>query len=62
MRRLLLERTDGITVRLVRLIETMAVEAVRSGSERIDQESLLKFVAGAPLLSMIDTLNAAAAT
>ena len=40
MRRLLLERTDGITVRLVRLIiETMAVEAVRSGSERIDQKA-----------------------
>jgi hypothetical protein len=62
MRRLLLERTDGITVRLVRLIETMAVEAVRSGTERIDQESLLRFSGGAPLLSMINSLNAAAAT
>jgi replication-associated recombination protein RarA len=36
MRRLLLERTDGVTVRLVRLIETLAVEAIRAGSEQIN--------------------------
>lgn len=60
MRRLLLERTDGIMVRLVRLIETMAVEAIRSGAEKIDQESLMRFASGAPLLSMTDHLNASA--
>jgi hypothetical protein len=59
MRRLLLERTDGITVRLVQLIETLAVEAVRSGSECIDQDSLLKHPEAAPLLSMIDHANPA---
>jgi replication-associated recombination protein RarA len=53
MRRLLLERTDGVTVRLVRLIETLAVEAIRSGSERIDQDSLLNMTKS-PLLSMAE--------
>jgi hypothetical protein len=53
MRRLLLERTDGVTVRLVRLIETLAVEAIRSGSERIDQNSLLNMT-NSPLLSMAE--------
>jgi replication-associated recombination protein RarA len=53
MRRLLLERTDGVTVRLVRLIETLAVEAIRSGSERIDQNSLLSMT-NSPLLSMAE--------
>jgi hypothetical protein len=53
MRRLLLERTDGVTVRLVRLIETLAVEAIRSGCERIDQNSLLNMT-NSPLLSMAE--------
>ena len=53
MRRLLLERTDGVTVRLVRLIETLAVEAIRSGSEQINQNSLLNMM-NPPLLSMAE--------
>jgi replication-associated recombination protein RarA len=53
MRRLLLERTDGVTVRLVRLIETLAVEAIRSGSEQINQNSLLNMM-HPPLLSMAE--------
>lgn len=40
MRRLLLERTEGIMVRLVRLIEMLAVEAIHSGAERVDHSSL----------------------
>jgi len=52
IRRLLLERTQGITVRIVRLLEALAVEAVRSGKERIDQESLSSMTVSAPLLSM----------
>jgi hypothetical protein len=53
MRRLLLERTDGVTVRLVRLIETLAVEAIRSGSEQINRNSLLNMI-NPPLLSMAE--------
>lgn len=52
MRRLLLERTQGITVRLVRLLEALAVEAVRSGKERINQENLTSMTISPPLLSM----------
>jgi hypothetical protein len=53
MRRLLLERTEGVTVRLVRLVETLAVEAIRTGNECIEQHSLLNLT-NAPLLSMAD--------
>jgi len=35
MRRALLERTEGITVRLVRLIETLAVDAIRNHTEKM---------------------------
>lgn len=59
MRRLLLERTDGVMVRLVRLIEMLAVEAIRSGNERVDQSSLLN-IPTAPLLSMTECVDAAA--
>jgi type II secretory pathway predicted ATPase ExeA len=52
MRRLLLERTEGITVRIVRLLESAAIGAIRDGGEKIDQESLSGFGAVAPLLSM----------
>ncbi len=58
MRRLLLERTDGILVRFVRLIEMLAVEAIRSGTERVDQGSLLN-IPTAPLLSMAEYMDAA---
>jgi hypothetical protein len=60
MRRLLLERTDGVTVRSVRLIEMMAVDAIRSGREKIDQESLLTTASAAPLISMTGDANAPA--
>ena len=51
-RRLLLDRTDGVTVRIVRLLETLAIDAIRSGKERIDRDSLENIRVPAPLLSM----------
>ena len=39
VRRKVLDMTDGVTVRIFRLIETVAVEAVRNGNERIILES-----------------------
>jgi hypothetical protein len=59
MRRMLLERTEGVTVRLVRLIETLAVEAIRTGNECIDQSSL-STLSNPPLLSMTENAPATA--
>jgi len=42
MRGEILHRTEGITVRVVKLIESLAVEAILSGRERIDLESLAR--------------------
>jgi hypothetical protein len=39
-------------VRIVRLLETLAVEAIRSGKERIDKESLENPRLSPQLLSM----------
>jgi hypothetical protein len=55
MRREMLRRTEGITVRVVKLIESLAVEAIVSGRERIDLESLARLDAQPPLLSMDPT-------
>jgi type II secretory pathway predicted ATPase ExeA len=51
-RRLLLDRTEGVMVRIVRLLETMAVDAVRTGKERIDRQSLEDLRISPQLLSM----------
>jgi type II secretory pathway predicted ATPase ExeA len=51
-RRLLLDRTEGVMVRIVRLLETMAVDAVRTGKERIDKQSLEDLRISPQLLSM----------
>ena len=53
-RRLLLDRTEGVTVRIVRLLETLAVDAIQSGKERIDKESLEDLRLSPQLLSMSD--------
>ena len=58
VRRTLLEQTEGVTVRLVRLIEILAIDAIRSGRERINQESLAALSSLAPLLSMEDHSHA----
>jgi hypothetical protein len=55
----LLEHTEGVTVRLVRLIEALAVDAIRSGAEKIDQSSLSK-LSSPPLLSMAEHVAATA--
>jgi hypothetical protein len=55
MRGELLRRSEGITVRVVKLIESLAVEAILSGRERIDLESLARLDGQPPLLSMDPT-------
>ena len=62
VRKALLEHTQGITVRIVRAIEKMAIEAIRSGRERIDQESLAALASFPPLLSMEDRSRASLAS
>ena len=57
MRRALLERTEGITVRLVRLIETLAVDAIRNHTEKIDATSLHR-LSTPPFLSMTESHSA----
>ena len=52
IRQELLRRTEGITVRIVRLLEELAVEAVRSGAEEIALDRLSLLNSQAPLLSM----------
>jgi Bacterial TniB protein len=49
VRREILLRTDGITVRVVKLIESLAVDAILSGRERIDLESLARLDSQPPL-------------
>ena len=60
MRREILLRTDGITVRVVKLIESLAVDAILSGRERIDLESLARLDSQPPLLSMDSVAGASA--
>jgi hypothetical protein len=48
----ILKLSEGITVRVVRLLERLAVEAVRGGAERMTFESFDVLPARAPLLSM----------
>ncbi|MFH5927003.1 TniB family NTP-binding protein [Roseomonas xinghualingensis] len=52
VRTAILKLTEGITVRIVRLLERLAVEAIRGGAERITLEGFEALPARAPLLSM----------
>lgn len=54
VRQALLTHTGGVTVRLVRLIESLAIAAIRSGREKIDAETLESPTLPTPLLSMSD--------
>ncbi|EHS53247.1 TniB family protein [Rhizobium sp. PDO1-076] len=47
-----LDRTDGVTVRIFRLIETVAVEAIRTGSEHLTAESFMSDALVLPLVTM----------
>jgi hypothetical protein len=44
--------TDGITVRICRLIETAAIQAIETGKERIDLDSLSDHVVTETLVSI----------
>lgn len=61
VRAVLLKLTDGITVRIARLLERLAVEAIRTGAERITLDSFDKLPDRAPLLSMEQRRRAEAA-
>ncbi|APT60165.1 MAG: transposase [Azospirillum brasilense] len=52
VRTAILAQTEGITVRIARLLERLAVEAIRNGSERITLGSVDGLPVRAPLLSM----------
>lgn len=52
VRRKVLDMTDGVSVRIFRLIETVAVEAVRNGSETITLESFDNDGLVLPLVAM----------
>jgi hypothetical protein len=51
-RRRVLDLTDGVTVRIFRLIETVAVEAIRNGSECITADSFANDELVLPLVTM----------
>jgi len=55
VRQSIIDLSEGITVRIVRLIESLAIEAIRSGKENIDEESLSTIPFPAPLLSMTES-------
>jgi Bacterial TniB protein len=52
VRKRVLELTDGVTVRIFRLIETVAAEAIRSGAECITKESFEAEGLVLPLVAM----------
>ena len=51
-RKRVLELTDGVTVRIFRLIETVAAEAIHSGAESITKESFEAEGLVLPLVAM----------
>jgi hypothetical protein len=60
-RRALLDRTHRVTVRIVRLLEALAVDAVKTGKEQIDLDSLSNLRVSSHLLSMGDQFDATTA-
>ncbi|KAA0678296.1 AAA family ATPase [Roseomonas genomospecies 6] len=52
VRKRVLELTDGVTVRICRLIETVAVDAIRSGREQLDLSSFISDDLVLPLVAM----------
>ena len=60
-RRILLDRTQGVMVRSVRLLEALAVDAVRTGKEQIDFDSLANLRISPQLLSMGEQFGTATA-
>jgi type II secretory pathway predicted ATPase ExeA len=58
VRRRVLELTDGVTVRIFRLVESAAIEAIRSGEERITAQSFLAPDLAPPLVAMSRSMDA----
>jgi hypothetical protein len=52
LRRSILKHTDGVLVRIVGILKELAIEAIQSGRERIDRQSLGTLPSLAPLISM----------
>jgi glutamate formiminotransferase len=52
IRKRVLELTDGVTVRIFRLVETVAFEAIRSGVECINPDSFDTEELALPLVAM----------
>jgi replication-associated recombination protein RarA len=48
----ILQRTDGIMVRIIRLLEFLAIQSIKTGSEAITSDCFALLDAQAPLLSM----------
>ena len=58
VRRRVLELTDGVTVRIFRLVESVAIAAIRSGEERITAQSFLAPALAPPLVAMSRNMDA----
>ena len=54
IRKRILHLTEGVTVRVCRLLEEAAVQAIASGGERIELETLSEEVVAASLVSISD--------
>ena len=52
LRRSILQHSEGVLVRIVGLLKELAIEAIQSGRERIDRQSLPSLPSLAPLISM----------
>lgn len=57
VRKRVLDMTDGVTVRIFRLIETVAVEAIRNGRECLDESGFTKDNLVLPLVSLTMRAN-----
>lgn len=52
LRRSILKHTDGVLVRIVGILKELAIEAIQSGRERIDRQSLGTLPSLVPLISV----------
>jgi hypothetical protein len=52
LRRSILQHSEGVLVRIVGLLKELAIEAIQSGRERIDRQSLPSLPSLTPLISM----------
>jgi hypothetical protein len=57
----ILDETAGITVRIFRLVENVAIDAIRGGEERVDLAGFQSTDLAVPLVSMVSGVRQAAA-